>query len=134
MKSHWFLKVPFSRILVPTCFHFGPQVEVQNRCSLELEFEISARGFQEAPRASQEGPRASQEAPRASQEGPRALPERPKRVQVTPKTAPGAPKSSQDSKIKVAPYKNMGKLKKTPKMDENIESLRKSGQELQIWL
>jgi len=65
---------------------------------------------------------------------PRAFPERPKRVQVTPTTVPGAPKSSQDWKIKMAPYKNTGKLKKTSNMDENIDSLRKNGQKLPIWL
>ena len=140
------LEGTFLRILVRTCLHFGPQVEALKMGSLEFEIKISARGFQEAPRASQEGPRASQERPRRAQEHPksgprvsqgrpRSFPERPKRVQVTPKTVPGAPKSSQDSKIKVAHYKNIGKLKKkTSTMDDNIDSLRKNSQKLPIWL
>ena len=111
-------------ILVPTCLHFGLQVEAQNRCGIEFKCKISARGFQEAPRVSQERPKRVQErpksGPRAPQGPPRAFPERPKRVQVTPKTVPGAPKSSQDSKIKVTPYKNIGNLKK-----KNIKHGRK---------
>ena len=110
------LEGTFFRILVLTCLHFGPQVEVQKVRRIEFKFKISARGFQESPRASQERPKRVQErpksGPRAPQGAPRAFPERPKRVQVTPKTVPGAPKSSQDSKIKVAPYKNTGKGKK----------------------
>ena len=104
---------------MPTCLHFGPQVEVQKVDRIEFKFKISARGFQEAPRVSQERPKRVQErpksGPRAPQGPPRAFPERPKRVQVTPKTVPGAPKSSQDWKIKVAPYKNTGKLKNSIK-------------------
>ena len=102
----------FSRILVPTCLHFGTQVEAQKTDTLEFKFKISARGFQEAPRASQEGPRAPQERPKSAPRAAESLPERPKRVQVMPRTAPRPPKSSQDRKIKVAPYKNTGKLKK----------------------
>ena len=85
-----------------------PSVRVQNQCK-------------RLPRGSKSVPRGSKSAPRVAQERPKGLPERPKRVQVMHRTAPRAPKSSQDRKIKVAPYKNTGKFEKTSKMDENIK-------------
>ena len=82
---------------MPTCLHFGPQVEVQKVDGLELKFEISARGFQEAPRASQEGPGASQErpksVPRAAETPSRASKTRPSDAQDSSKTAQKQPRA-----------------------------------------
>ena len=125
----------FSRILVPTCLHFGIQVEAQKTGRLEFKFKISARGFQEAPRASQEGPRASQErlksAPRAAKSIPRASKTRSSDAQDSSRSAQKQPGLENQGG---ALQKHRKIEKKASNMDENIDSLHKNGQKLPIWL
>ena len=109
----------FLRILVPTCFHFGCQVEAQKTDRLEFKFKISARGFQEAPRASQEGPRASQErpksAPRVAKSTPRAS-----------KTRSGDAKDgSRSAPVQPRPQNQASALQKHTKINKSIKNERK---------
>ena len=125
----------FSWILVATCLHFGIQVEAPKTDSVEFKFKISARGFQEAPRASQEGPRASQERPKSTPRAAKSLPR-------ASKTRSSDAQDSSRSAQKQPGLENQGgalqkhrKIEnKASNMDENIDSLRKNGQKLPIWL
>ena len=113
------LEGTFLRILVPTCFHFGLQVEAPKVAGIEFEIKISARGFQEAPRAAQEGPRASQERPKSA---PRAT-----------ESVPGASKTrssdaqdgTRSARVQPRPQNQASALQKHTKMNKSIKKGRK---------
>ena len=133
VKSHWFWNVLFLGFWCQLASILGFKLRPKTR----IPSSLSSKSVQGASKRPQERPKRAQErpksCPRVPQGWPRRLPERPKRVQVTPKTAPRAPKSSQEPKTKVAPYKNTGTWAQASKIHENIKSLNKNCQMLQIW-
>ena len=125
------LEGAFLRILVPTCLHFGTQVEVKKTDSLEIKLKISARGFQEAPRASQEGPRAPQECPKSAPRRPKAFQNA---LKGHPRQLQERAKPAKTPKLRWRPTETHQNIENNWKMDEPVGSFNKNGQKMLIWL